>query len=184
MKKVLFVLVMALMSITVTAQENPSYDEESLLGAWVANGDIMEVGGGSYGPVAVGCLSLNANRDSYISWTNPYTGYYSSLSYTTYFVSNGDKLHLVSQMPTQLSSLTFVITLLEYNEDTGFGTMCLRPLGEKNRDYWFVRQGSPNNVSSSSLDSRTSEEMYDLSGKKTDYPIGPYIQNGKKYIAK
>ena len=44
MRKILFVLVMALMSITVIAQENHSYDEESLLGSWVASGDIMEVG--------------------------------------------------------------------------------------------------------------------------------------------
>ena len=184
MKKLIVIVVMALMGVNVMAQVNSTFDEESLLGSWVANGDIMEVGGGSYGPVAVGSLTLNANKDSYISWTNPYTGFNSSVAYTTYFVSNDDKLHLVSQTPSQMSSLTFVITLLDYNEDTGFGTMCLRPLGDKNRDYWFIRQGWPNNVSSTFSNSRSSEGMYDLSGRKTENPVGLHIQNGKKYIAK
>ena len=175
---------MALTGTTVMAQGDPNYDEESLLGTWVASGYIMEIGSGASGPVAVEYLTLNANHDSYVSWTSPYTGYSASVAYTTFFLSNGNKIHLVPQMPTQWSSLTFVITSLDYNKDTGYGTMLLRPLGDKDMVYCFVRQSWPNKVASIPLDSRSSEDKFDLSGMKTKNPAGPYIQNGKKYVRK
>lgn len=184
MRRILFLLTMALMSVCVMAQEKLPYDEELLLGSWMSDGNYMEIGDGSHGPIPVGCISLMSNHSSYISYSLP-TGGYTQYEFTAFFVSDTDKLHLISKMPTQWHSVTFVIKWLEYDRNNNQCILHLRPLGSsKSDDYLFYRSGGINSVTSAKTENSSSNRKYSLSGAEVDNPEGIYVQNGKKYIAK
>lgn len=174
-----------LFCIASYGQEKLPYDEEILLGSWKATGNQMEVNGDATGPIAVGNLSLKANSNSYISSTNPITGYSSYYEFSTFFVSDNNKLHLISKMPTQMNSFTFVINGLEYDSVSNCCFLYLRPLGSSEEEYFVLtKQGGYSGISQQTFVTPESNKRFDLSGTETISPNGVYIQNGKKFIAK
>ena len=174
-----------LFCIASYGQEKLPYDEEILLGSWKATGNQMEVNGGPTGPIAVGNLSLNANSNSYISSTNPTTGYSYYYEFSTFFVSDNNKLHLIPKMPTQMNSFTFVINWLEYESGYNCCLLCLRPLGSSKEEcFVLIKQGGVSGISQQNLVTPKSNKRFNLSGTETNSSNGVYIQNGKKFIAK
>lgn len=190
MKKVLFVLVMALMSLGVQAQEPIEIDEESLVGEWKNVGnEKMELSLYLQGLVQVKSLSLNVNQNCYLArptdGVQPGGSVAMGLSFTTFFVSNGNKLHLISAYPSQCPSITFVITGLYEYPDYNQTVMYLRPMGSaKDKDYLLYKDGLISGISNTRGHIHNDDRMYNLQGISTESDTGVFITNGKKYLRK
>lgn len=179
-KYLLFTLV--LVSSFVQAQEILPNDEELLIGGWTSYSNKMVVPTNE-GEIPVDGFMLKANAQSSI--TLDLSGQVGLAYYTTFFVSDGNKLHFVSNSST-LPSLTFVITMFQTDPYVdGQKLLFIRPLGSSSeQDFIYRSVKSTNSVSSVEVAPQTSTKKFLPSGIPSETPDGIYIMNGKKYISK
>ena len=169
MKKVLFIMAVALMSTVVRAQSDGftgSIDEYDLQGTWRVTGiegyllqldkdpEFFSLSGNQAGRI------LKNGEDLFVNG---------------WFISNNNKLHLVISNGAWLN---FVIQ--EYSKDEGY--MKLKSFDDHCVMSWSLQNYS--SVPSLSVDNKKDSPRYSINGIRNDNPDGVYIQNGKKFIAK
>lgn len=170
MKKVFIIMMMALMSLGAQAQTfYGKVDETDLLGSW----EVTSISG-SY----------------------PYTSYYvplgfkfgydgscqkvispnESLTFRAFFISNGDKLHIIDCYWNMICEAYIV---KEFDTETmvlnSLDKICTIELKKTSTSIYSARMNSEKNKDG---------DKYTIQGLKTEDPEGIYIQNGKKFIAK
>lgn len=183
-------MILVLSTLTSMGQYDVDIDEGLLLGNWKSySSEKMELLLQGVGKITVNKLSLNNKRDSYISTPSdgvkPDGTISMGYTFTTFFVSNGNKLHLVSAYPDTLPSVTFEIDFLVEHPDLNLLLLCLRPLGEPHENYYiFSKEGYVSDITRNVSISEPNGLKYDLKGIISSDKKGVYIKDGKKHIAK
>ena len=171
MKKVLFVLMMALMSLGAQAQEfgySGYVDESDLTGKWSAckyEGDLS----------AFHCsdryfdiTSITFKEDGTI-WS---TGF--DIGWPLdWFISNNNKIHFI------ITNHVFKFIIWEYVKNE---KLVLATFDKKN--FLYLQKDEPASVRSMTKEEIPDSNKYNLQGMKVEDPEGIYIQNGQKFIAK
>ena len=177
MKKVLFVLVMALMSLDTQAQEPVEIDEELLIGEWGVNASYSEwrrnllLTGLELGQFGTSTMNLyDVSRDTS-----------AKLEYNDFYVTNGNKLHLFSV--SRSSVVRFVIMEFYKNDEDGCLHMIMREFGEgEHHTFHLKKMITDSSVSSIPYKSQGTESKFNLQGIQVEGNKGVFIQNGRKYI--
>lgn len=177
MKKVLFVLVMALMSLGAQAQEPVEIDEEMLIGEWGVSASYSEwrrnllltgLELGQFGTCTMNLYDVSQATSA-------------KLEYNDFYVTNGNKLHMFSV--SRSSVVRFVIMDFYKNDDDGCLHMVMREFGEgEHHTFHLKKKITDSSVSSIANEPLDKESKYNLQGIQIDGNKGIYIQNGRKYI--
>lgn len=170
MKKVFMVMVMALMSLGAQAQTfYGKVDETDLLGSW----EVTSIAGTypytqNYVPIGFK-FGYDGSCQKVISKNE-------SLTFRAFFISNGDKLHIIDCYWNMICEAYIV---KEFDEETmvlsSLDKICTISLKKTSTSVYSARMNSTQNNDGT---------KYNVQGVKVEDPEGIYIQNGQKFIAK
>lgn len=182
MRRILFFLTMALMSVCVMAQEKLPYDEELLEGDWEAFSESAYLTPGSN--LVITKIQLRTAGQCGITVWDMNRQLHFPHNFSHYFISNNNKLHIVgSDNPAETQY--FVIRDFYIREEDGSPILVLaRYNGSIHQNYNFRKTTQINAIRSSEREINEESKKYGVSGVIKGVPDGLYIQNGKKYIAK
>lgn len=182
MKKTILLMMMALMSVCVMAQDKLPYDEELLEGDWMAFSESAYLTPGSN--FIITKIQFRTAGQCGITVLDTNSELYFPHLFSHYFISNNNKLHIVgSDNPSETQY--FVIRDFYIREEDNAPILVLARYNSPSYQNFYYRKTTQiNGISSVVMDANEDSKKYSINGIINENPNGVYIQNGKKYFPK